>query len=83
VQDVIVRNIPIIEPDTPIELAAEMLIDVGLPVLPVMDSEELVGVVSRRDIEDVFMNISQRRPSLDEVEKWVSVAKKHKPLTIR
>ncbi|UCG68272.1 MAG: DUF4332 domain-containing protein [Thermoplasmata archaeon] len=83
VQDVIVRNIPIIEPETPIELAAEMLIDVGLPVLPVVDSEELVGVVSRRDIEDVFLKISQRRPSLDEVEKWVSMAKKHKPLTIR
>lgn len=83
VENVIVKDTPILVPDTPIERAAEMLIDVGLPVLPVVDSEELVGVVSRCDIEEVFLSISQRRPSLEEVGRWVEMAKMHKPITIR
>jgi CBS domain-containing protein len=83
VQDVIVKDTPVLEPETSIGDAAEMLIDVGLPVLPVVDSEGLVGVVSRRDIEDVFLKISQRRPSLEEVTRWVGEAKRHKPISIR
>ncbi|UCE75386.1 MAG: DUF4332 domain-containing protein [Methanomassiliicoccales archaeon] len=82
VEDVAVKDTPLLEPNTSIEKAAELLIDLELPVLPVVDSEELVGVVSRSDIEEVFLNISQRRPSFEEVERWVGVAKKHKPISI-
>ncbi len=83
VSDVIVKNAPILEPKTSIGNAAEILIELGLPVLPIVDKEELVGVVSRSDIEDAFLKISQRRPSLEEVARWVREAKRHKPISIR
>jgi CBS domain-containing protein len=82
VQEVIVKDTPILSPKTTIEKAAETLIDVGLPVLPVVEQQELIGVVSRLDIEDVFLKISQRRPSEEEVERWVSEANRHKPISI-
>ncbi|UCE38239.1 MAG: DUF4332 domain-containing protein [Thermoplasmata archaeon] len=83
VEDVIVKDTPLLSPDSTIEKAAEMLIDMKLPVLPVVEQNELVGVVSRSDIEDVFLKISQRRPSPEEVDRWVRDAKKHKPINIQ
>ncbi len=83
VKDVIIEDTPTLSPDTTIEKAAETLIDIGLPVLPVVEQGELIGVVSRLDIEDVFLKISQRRPSQEEVQRWVEEAKKHKPITIQ
>jgi CBS domain-containing protein len=82
VVDVIIKDTPILSPKTTIEKAAEMLIDFGLPVLPVVDQQELVGVVSRLDIEDVFLKISQRRPSEEEVQRWIAQANRHKPISI-
>ncbi len=82
IREVIISDTPLLSPDTSIENAAELLIDVGLPVLPVVDQKELVGVVSRYDIEDAFLKISQRRPTIEEVERWIIEAKKHKPITI-
>ncbi len=82
VADVIIKDTPILSPKTTIEKAAEMLIDIGLPVLPVIEQQELLGVVSRLDIEDVFLKISQRRPSQEEVQRWVVEAKRHKPISI-
>ncbi len=83
VEDVIVKNLPILGPETSIEKAAEMLVEIGLPVLPVVDMEGLMGVVSRLDIEEVFLSIAHRRPSLEEIERWVDEAKRHKPVIIR
>lgn len=83
VTEVMVKDAPLLSPDTPILTAAEKLVDAKLPVLPVVDEEELVGVLSRFDIEDVFLKISKRRPSLEEVGRWVDEAKKHKPIIIR
>lgn len=82
VNDVVERNTPVLDPETTIEEAAETLIDVGLPVLPVELEDELIGVVSRFDIEDAFLKISKRRPSQEEVERWIEEAKKHKPINI-
>lgn len=82
VGDVVERNTPILDPETTIEEAAETLINVGLPVLPVEVEDELIGVVSRFDIEDAFLKISKRRPSQEEVERWIEEAKKHKPIRI-
>jgi CBS domain-containing protein len=82
VGDVVERNTPVLDPETTIEEAAETLIDVGLPVLPVEVEDELIGVVSRFDIEDAFLKISKRRPSQDEVERWIEEAQKHKPIRI-
>jgi CBS domain-containing protein len=81
--DVMEKDVPLLNPDTPILNAAEKLIDAKLPVLPVVDNDELVGVMSRFDIEDVFLKISKRRPSLEEVGRWVAEAKKHKSIYIR
>ncbi len=83
VADVMVKDAPLLNPDTPILTAAEKLIDAKLPVLPVVDNDELVGVLSRSDIEDVFLKISKRRPSVEEVGRWVAEAQKHKPIFIR
>ena len=82
VNEVVERNTPVLDPETTIEEAAETLIDVGLPVLPVEVEDELIGVVSRFDIEDAFLKISKRRPSQEEVERWIEAAKKHKPIRI-
>ncbi|ODS38250.1 MAG: hypothetical protein A7315_03335 [Candidatus Altiarchaeales archaeon WOR_SM1_79] len=82
VEELIEKNVPTLKPDTTIERAAELLIQAGLPVLPVVDFQNLVGVVSRCDIEDAFLKISQRRPSLDEVGRWIVEAKSHKPISI-
>jgi CBS domain-containing protein len=82
VADVVEKNTPVLDPETTIEEAAEILIDVGLPVLPVEVEDELIGVVSRFDIEDAFLKISKRRPSQEEVERWIEEAKKHKPIRI-
>ncbi|UCF08868.1 MAG: DUF4332 domain-containing protein [Thermoplasmata archaeon] len=81
--DVMVKDAPLIKPDTSIEIAAEKLISTGLPVLPVVENGDLIGVLSRYDIEDVFLKISKRRPSVEEVGRWVKEAKHHKPIIIR
>jgi CBS domain-containing protein len=83
VEEVIVKDTPTLGPMTTIEKAAELLIEKSLPVLPVVDLQGLIGVVSRRDIEEVFVNMAQRRPSYDEVERWCEDAKRHKPVNIR
>ena len=83
VGEVAQKNTPVLDPETPIETAAEMLVEVGLPVLPVLDSGDLLGVVSRLDIEEAFLKISSRRPSLEEVERWVEEAANHKPINVR
>jgi CBS domain-containing protein len=83
VADVMVKDAQLLNPDTQILIAAEKLIDAKLPVLPVVENNELVGVLSRFDIEDVFLKISKRRPSLEEVGRWVVEAKKHKTIFIR
>jgi hypothetical protein len=57
-------------------------VELKLPVLPVMVQNELQGVVSRYDIEEVFVNIAFYRPSLEEVGRWIREAKKHKPIDI-
>jgi CBS domain-containing protein len=82
VEEVVVRDTPLLGPQTSIEEAAETLIELNLPVLPVMDKEELLGVVSRFDIEDAFLKISKRRPSQEEIQRWIDEAKKHKPIKI-
>jgi CBS domain-containing protein len=82
IEEVIVDKTPTLSPDSSIEKAAQMLIDLELPVLPVEENRELVGVVSRNDIEEAFLKISQRRPSIEEVERWVEEAKKHKPINV-
>ena len=81
--EVMIKDAPVLNPETPILNAAEKLVDSKLPVLPVVDNEGLMGVLSRFDIEDVFLKISKRRPSLEEVGRWVEEAKKHKPIIIR
>jgi CBS domain-containing protein len=82
VEDVVVKDTPLLEPQTSIEEAAEKLIEHNLPVLPVMNKDELLGVVSRFDIEDAFLKISRRRPSQEEIQRWIDEAKKHKPIKI-
>jgi CBS domain-containing protein len=82
VKDVLIRGTPAIDPETSIEEAAETLIEVGLPVIPVVEDDELIGVVSRFDIEDAFLKISRRRPSIEEVSRWIAEARKHKPIRI-
>ena len=39
-----------VEPDTPVEKACEILAEKGIRRLPVLDGEELVGIVSVRNI---------------------------------
>jgi acetoin utilization protein AcuB len=51
----------VVEPDTPAEEAARLMLKSHISCLPVMRSETLVGIVTTSDILIAFMNIQKRQ----------------------
>jgi acetoin utilization protein AcuB len=51
----------VVEPDTPAEEAARLMLKNHISCLPVMRGETLVGILTTSDILVAFMNVNKRR----------------------
>jgi acetoin utilization protein AcuB len=56
----------VVEPDTPAEEAARLMLKNHISCLPVMRSETLVGIVTTSDILVAFMNIQKRQRTREQ-----------------
>ncbi len=50
VQDIMTREVITVTPDTPVEEAARLMVEKRIGCLPVMEKEQLVGIVTREDL---------------------------------
>ena len=57
VHTVMVRDIVTITPDTPIEIGARIMADKRIGCLPVMEGEELVGIITDNDLFNVMVEL--------------------------
>ncbi len=57
VADIMHRDVIVVRPDEPVEVAARMLIANKIGALPVMDGDKLVGVVSQIDLLDTLTRL--------------------------
>ena len=56
-QNIMVRDVVTIDPDTTIEEAARIIADKKIGCLPVMQDEELVGIISDSDLFSIMMEL--------------------------
>jgi len=56
-QNIMVRDVVTIDPDTTIEGAARIMADKKIGCLPVMQGEELVGIISDSDLFSIMMEL--------------------------
>ncbi len=56
----------VVEPDTPVEEAARLMLKSHISSLPVMRSETLVGIVTTSDILVAFMNLQKRQQAREQ-----------------
>ena len=63
VHSVMVEDIITATPDTPIEIAARMMADNLIGCLPVLDGEELVGIITDRDLFFTMVSLLGARSS--------------------
>ena len=56
-QNVMVRDVITIDPDTTIEGAARVMADNKIDCLPVMDGDELVGIISDSDLFNIMVEL--------------------------
>lgn len=57
VEDIMIKEFPTVNEDTPIEVAARMLTDLEIGALPVLRGTELVGIISRADIFKIMLEM--------------------------
>ena len=60
------RDIPTFTPDTPIRAAVRMMVDQRLSVVPVVEADRLVGVISEHDLVDLTGALLTRALRPDE-----------------
>jgi acetoin utilization protein AcuB len=57
VEDVMQKKFETVEEDTPIELAARILVDRKISALPVLRNKELVGIITEADLFKIMMEM--------------------------
>lgn len=56
-EDVMLKKFQTVEEDTPIELAARILVDHKISALPVLRGKELVGIITETDLFKIMMEM--------------------------
>lgn len=65
VEDVMIKQFQTVEEDTPIEVAARVLVDHKISALPVLRGKELVGIITETDIFKIMLEmLGARRPGV-------------------
>lgn len=57
VRSVMVQDVVTIEPDTPIEIAARVMADERIGCLPVLQEQELVGIITDNDLFNIMVSL--------------------------
>ena len=57
VHDVMARPVVVVHPDTPIQEAAQLMVDRKMGGLPVVDDGQVVGMITETDIFRVFVTL--------------------------
>lgn len=63
VEDIMLKSFQTVEEDTPIELAARILVDHKISALPVVRGKELVGIITETDIFRIMLEMLGARRS--------------------
>ena len=61
VEEVMTRDIFVVRPDTPLEKAVSLLREHRIGSLPVVENQQLVGIITRSDILDFVLSGNARR----------------------
>lgn len=65
VEDVMIKEFQTVQEDTPIEVAARVLVDHEISALPVMRGKELVGIITEADLFKIMLEmLGARRPGV-------------------
>jgi acetoin utilization protein AcuB len=68
VADMMVTDLVTVDPDTPMEAAARLLYERRIGCLPVLEGEELVGILTETDVLRVFVEMFGARPASSRIE---------------
>ncbi|NJD26673.1 MAG: CBS domain-containing protein [Chloroflexi bacterium] len=63
VHEVMTRQVVVVQPDTPIKEAAQLMVDHKIGGLPVVEDGRVVGVITETDIFRVFVTICNGVPA--------------------
>jgi len=69
-QNVMVRDVVTIDPDTTIEEAARIMADKKIGCLPVMEGDQLVGIISDSDLFDTMVELLGARRAGVRMTVW-------------
>lgn len=58
IKDIMIKNVITVEPNASLEDAIYLMLTHKVGVLPVLDGEELVGIITDRDVYKAFLHIS-------------------------
>lgn len=65
VEDIMAKEFQTVEEDTPIEVAARVMVDNNVSSLPVMSGKDLVGIITKVDLFNIMMEmLGARRPGV-------------------
>ena len=65
VEDIMIKQFQTVQEDTPIEVAARILVDHEISALPVMRGKELVGIITEADLFKIMLEmLGARRPGV-------------------
>jgi acetoin utilization protein AcuB len=65
VEDVMIKQFQTVEEDTPIEVAARVMVDHKISALPVLRGKELVGIITETDLFKIMLEmLGARRPGV-------------------
>lgn len=65
VEDIMAKEFQTVEEDTPIEVAARVMVDNNVSSLPVMRGKDLVGIITKVDLFNIMMEmLGARRPGV-------------------
>jgi acetoin utilization protein AcuB len=65
VKDVMIKQVRTVQEDTPIEEAARIIVDNKISALPVMQGEELVGIITETDLFKIMLEmLGARHPGV-------------------
>ncbi len=74
VKEIMTRNVITTTPDTPIEKAAEIMTENRIKKLPVVENDELVGIITVTDI--VASGVKLEDAIIEKLAKWFPVRRK-------
>lgn len=80
-EDVMIRDVKVVGPDEMLETAIAKMRNGSINVLPVVDGDQLVGIITNNDIFDAFLNVSGYNS--DGARVSISITEDHKGVLAR